>query len=45
LTDLHPLIEPYDSGLPDVGDGNCVYWEVCGNPARKPAVVVHGAAG
>jgi hypothetical protein len=26
----------------DVGDGNLVYWEVCGNPAGKPALVVHG---
>ena len=26
----------------DVGDGNRVYWEVCGNPHGKPAVVLHG---
>jgi proline iminopeptidase len=26
----------------DVGAGNLVYWEVCGNPDGKPAVVVHG---
>jgi proline iminopeptidase len=29
----------------DVGDGNLVYWEQCGNPAGKPAVVVHGGPG
>jgi proline iminopeptidase len=29
----------------EVGDGNQVYWEVCGNPAGKPAVVVHGGPG
>jgi proline iminopeptidase len=29
----------------DVGDGNLVYWEVCGNPAGKPALVVHGGPG
>ncbi|MEV1001715.1 alpha/beta fold hydrolase, partial [Nonomuraea sp. NPDC050202] len=29
----------------DVGDGNLVYWEVCGNPDGKPAVVVHGGPG
>jgi len=39
------LIEPYDSGLLDVGDGNRIYWEVCGNPAGKPALVVHGGPG
>ncbi len=40
-----PPIEPYDHGLLDVGDGNLVYWEVCGNPAGKPALVVHGGPG
>ncbi|MER7408840.1 prolyl aminopeptidase [Streptomyces cacaoi] len=38
-------IEPYDSGMLDVGDGNRVYWEVCGNPEGKPALVVHGGPG
>jgi proline iminopeptidase len=28
-----------------VGDGNLVYWETCGNPAGKPALVVHGGPG
>ena len=28
-----------------VGDGNLVYWEACGNPHGKPAVVVHGGPG
>jgi proline iminopeptidase len=28
-----------------VGDGNVVYWEVCGNPNGKPALVVHGGPG
>ena len=28
-----------------VGDGNLVYWETCGNPAGKPAVVLHGGPG
>src|SRR5260370_1760963 len=43
--DLYPEIEPYESGLLDVGDGNLVYWETCGNPSGKPAVVVHGGPG
>jgi proline iminopeptidase len=28
-----------------VGDGNLVYWEACGNPDGKPALVVHGGPG
>lgn len=38
-------LEPYDSGMLDVGDGHRVYWETCGNPAGKPALVVHGGPG
>jgi proline iminopeptidase len=41
----YPLTEPYDSGLLDTGDGHHVYWEVCGNPDGKPAVVLHGGPG
>ena len=29
----------------DVGDGNHVYWEECGDPQGKPMVVVHGGPG
>ena len=42
---MYPEIEPYEHGLLDVGDGNLVYWETCGNPAGKPAVVLHGGPG
>ncbi|MER6307477.1 alpha/beta fold hydrolase [Streptomyces sp. NPDC001657] len=45
LSDSYPPIEPYDAGMLDVGDGNLVYWEVCGNPRGKPALVVHGGPG
>jgi proline iminopeptidase len=41
----YPAIEPYDSGLLDVGDGQQVYWECCGNPAGKPALYLHGGPG
>jgi proline iminopeptidase len=41
----YPEIEPYDQGMLDVGAGNLVYWETCGNPAGKPAVVLHGGPG
>lgn len=42
---LHPPIEPYASGMLDVGDGNLVYWEESGNPEGKPALAVHGGPG
>ncbi|MFG1698611.1 prolyl aminopeptidase [Nonomuraea sp. NPDC049309] len=42
---LYPPIDPYDSGLLDVGDGNQIYYEVCGNPEGKPAVMLHGGPG
>ncbi|MFG3100350.1 prolyl aminopeptidase [Streptomyces sp. NPDC048182] len=45
MTQPYPPIEPYETGMLDVGDGNLVYWEVCGNPVGKPAVVVHGGPG
>ena len=42
---LHPEIEPYDRGRLDVGDGQHIYWEACGEPGGKPAVVLHGGPG
>ncbi len=45
MVDLYPPIEPHDDGMLAVGDGNLVYWETCGNPAGKPAVVLHGGPG
>jgi proline iminopeptidase len=38
-------IEPYETGMLDTGDGNLVYWEVCGNPDGLPVLVVHGGPG
>ena len=45
MSALYPEIEPYEYGMLDVGDGNLVYWEVCGSPAGKPAVMFHGGPG
>jgi proline iminopeptidase len=42
---MYPEIEPYESGMLDVGDGHRIYWEVCGNPAGEAAVVLHGGPG
>jgi proline iminopeptidase len=40
-----PAIEPHEQGWLDVGDGQQIHWEVCGNPEGKPAVVLHGGPG
>jgi pimeloyl-ACP methyl ester carboxylesterase len=40
-----PPIEPYDSGMLDVGGGHRVYWECCGNPTGRPALFLHGGPG
>lgn len=45
MNPLYPEIEPYERGLLDVGDGNNVYWEVCGHPGGKPVIVLHGGPG
>ena len=42
---MTPNIEPYESGMLDVGDGHQVYWECCGNPAGEPALYLHGGPG
>jgi proline iminopeptidase len=41
----YPTIEPYETGMLEVGDGNLVYWEECGNPDGNPVVVLHGGPG
>jgi len=42
---VYPGIEPHEYGTIDVGHGHHVYWESCGNPDGKPAVVLHGGPG
>jgi len=42
---LYPPIEPYETGMLDVGDGHSLYWERCGTPGAKPAVFLHGGPG
>lgn len=42
---LHPITEPVDGGLLDVGDGHRLNWEISGNPDGKPAVLLHGGPG
>ncbi|QQR69774.1 MAG: prolyl aminopeptidase [Alphaproteobacteria bacterium] len=43
--ELYPEIDPYQSGMLDVGDGHQMYYEVCGNPSGKPVVFLHGGPG
>jgi proline iminopeptidase len=42
---LYPPIEPYRGGRLEVGDGHSLYWEQCGNPKGKPALMLHGGPG
>ena len=42
---LYPPIEPYRTGMLDVGDGHRLHWELCGNPEGKPVVFLHGGPG
>ena len=42
---LYPEIEPYETGMLDVGEGHSLYWERCGKPGAKPAVFLHGGPG
>jgi proline iminopeptidase len=42
---LYPPIEPYETGMLDVGDGHTIYWERCGRKGAKPAVFLHGGPG
>jgi len=41
----YPESAPHAHGWLDVGDGHRIYWEVCGDPGGKPAVVLHGGPG
>lgn len=45
MTIRFPAIDPYDSGMLDVGDGHRLYWECCGNPDGKPAIFLQGGPG
>ncbi|MBO6636412.1 MAG: alpha/beta fold hydrolase, partial [Parvibaculum sp.] len=42
LRGLYPEIEPFESGMLDVGDGHQIYWERVGT---KAAVFLHGGPG
>lgn len=41
----YPPIDPVDTGLLSVADGNEIYWEISGNPDGKSALYLHGGPG
>jgi len=45
VAEQYPEIEPYAQGTLEASHGHRVYWETCGNPAGKPALVLHGGPG
>ncbi len=45
LRTLYPEIEPFETGMLDVGDGHTLYWERVGTKGAKPAVFLHGGPG
>ena len=45
LRGFYPEIEPYETGMLDVGDGHTIYWERVGTRGAKPAVFLHGGPG
>ncbi|MRX44424.1 prolyl aminopeptidase [Agromyces sp. Q22] len=45
MRELYPEIEPLETGMLDVGDGQHIYWEVSGNRDGKPVVFLHGGPG
>ncbi|KIP99474.1 proline iminopeptidase [Agrobacterium tumefaciens] len=45
LRSFYPEIEPFETGMLDVGDGHVIYWERVGTKGAKPAVFLHGGPG
>ena len=45
LRSFYPEIEPFETGMLDVGDGHAIYWERVGTKGAKPAVFLHGGPG
>ena len=45
LRSYYPEIEPFETGMLDVGDGHTIYWERVGTRGAKPAVFLHGGPG
>ena len=42
---MFPNIDPFESGMLDVGDAQQIYWECSGNPDGRPVLYLHGGPG
>jgi proline iminopeptidase len=42
---LFPELQPFRNGRLEVSALHEIYWEECGNPSGKPAIVLHGGPG
>ena len=42
---LYPPIEPLETGSIALDGRHVMYWEICGNPAGRPALFLHGGPG
>jgi proline iminopeptidase len=42
---FYPLIEPFRTGILEVGEPHRLYWEECGNPQGDPVLFLHGGPG
>ena len=42
---IYPPISPYEQGFLVVDDIHKIYWEVSGNPAGVPVIILHGGPG
>lgn len=45
LRDYYPAIDPYATGMLEVGDGHSLYFERVGTPGGIPAIFLHGGPG
>lgn len=45
MNSFYPEIEPFETGMLDVGDGHSIYYERAGKPGGKRAVFLHGGPG
>ncbi len=45
LRTAYPIVEPFETGFLNVGDGHEIYYERCGTRGAKPAVFLHGGPG
>ncbi|MGL5811019.1 MAG: alpha/beta fold hydrolase [Nocardioides sp.] len=45
MVESGPRVEPYESGMLEVGDGHALYWETVGSPDGVPLLWLHGGPG